>query len=215
MQSSILSIAWEMSTFRVEASVARDSLRWSFIAIPGLYWDFISRLRQFSRSSCITRSIFSLGSFSTGSVTICIFMPDSARVTCLSRHPFCRHVTDDPRTYECALTGTRLAILAGLLSLFAWFTTFGLFAIFLRTQCCENAATRYLSEASFWVYLIHLPFVALTQIAIAQLSVPTMGKFLLAGATALALSLMTYHVFVRDRWMDVFLNGRSDRLQID
>lgn len=108
-----------------------------------------------------------------------------------------------------ALTGMRLGILVALLSLFAWFTTFGLFAIFLRTSFSECPVMRYLSEASFWVYLIHLPFVALTQIAIVPLPVPTFGKYLLAGTTALALSLMTYHVFVRNRWLGAFLTGRS------
>ena len=82
-------------------------------------------------------------------------------------------------------TGLRLALLAMLLALFACFTTSGLFALFLRTTRGENAATRYLAEASFWIYLIHLPFVTLTQIAVAQLPVPTMGKFLLDLYTSL------------------------------
>lgn len=105
------------------------------------------------------------------------------------------------------LSGMRLVRLAVLLALFAWFATFGLLAIFLRSGNRENAATRYLAEASFWVYLIHLPFVALTQIAVAQLQIPTIGKFLLTGSTALALALMTYQVIVRDTWLGQFLNG--------
>jgi len=104
-------------------------------------------------------------------------------------------------------TGLRLAQLALQLALFACFTTFGLFAIFLRTRRGDNALTLYLAEASFWVYLIHLPFVVLTQIAVAQLPVPTVGKFLLAGTTGLALALMTYHVFVRNTWLGEFLDG--------
>ena len=40
----------------------------------------------------------------------------------------------------------------------------------------DNVVTRYLAEASFWVYLVHLPFVGLTQIAIAELPVPTVAK---------------------------------------
>ena len=106
------------------------------------------------------------------------------------------------------LVGSRLAVLAGLLSLFAWITTFGLFAIFLKTKYGNNAATRYLAEASFWIYLIHLPFVGLAQIAIAQMPVPTVGKFLFAGTIALLMSLLTYHAFVRDKWIGHFLDGR-------
>ena len=106
------------------------------------------------------------------------------------------------------LTGLRLGLLASLLALFACFTTFGLFAIFLRTRHGDNAVMGYLAKASFWIYLIHLPFVTLSQIAIVQLPVPTEGKFLLAGMIALTLSLMTYHVFVRETWIGEFLDGR-------
>ncbi len=108
-----------------------------------------------------------------------------------------------------ALTGWRLARLSGQLSLFAWFTTFGLLALFLNTRCIENGVTRFLAGASFWIYLVHLPFVALTQIAIVQMAVPASCKFLLAATTAVALALMTYHVFVRRTWIGVFLDGHT------
>ena len=106
-----------------------------------------------------------------------------------------------------ALSGPRLALLTGLLALFAWFATFGLIAIFLRTRRGDNKLTRYLAEASFWIYLIHLPLVVLTQIAVARLPMPTMCKFLLAATTALVMALMSYQVFVRDTWLGEFLNG--------
>ena len=106
-----------------------------------------------------------------------------------------------------ALSGLRLALLASLLALFAWCATFGLIAIFLRTRRGSNAATRYLAEASFWIYLIHLPIVVLAQITFAQLPIPAVGKFLLAGTTATVMALMTYRVFVRHTWLGEFLDG--------
>lgn len=113
------------------------------------------------------------------------------------------------------LTGGRRALLAGLMALFACVTTFGLLAAFLRYKICDNAATRYLAEASFWVYLVHLPFVALAHIALVQLPVPTVGKFLIAGSTAMALSLLTFQAFVRHTRLGSFLNGqhRSSKLE--
>ena len=110
-----------------------------------------------------------------------------------------------------ALVGLRLALLAGLLSLFAWFATFGLIAVFLRGDHRTTAATRYLAEASFWIYLIHLPFVGLAQIAIAQFPIPAIGKFLFSGTIALSMSLLTYHVFVREKWIGQFLDGRRKK----
>ncbi|MEI8020352.1 MAG: acyltransferase family protein [Schlesneria sp.] len=107
------------------------------------------------------------------------------------------------------LTGGRLALMSGLLALFAWYTTFGLLAVSLVTKHGENGFLRYLAEASFWVYIVHLPFVGLTHVAIAQVPVPTIAKFLLAGMIPLSISLMTYHVFVREKWLGRFLDGRS------
>ena len=110
-----------------------------------------------------------------------------------------------------ALTGGRLALMSGVLALFAWSATFGLLAVSLRTKHGENAITRYLAEASFWIYIVHLPFVGLTHVAIAQMPVPTIAKFLLAGMIPLGISLMTYEVFVREKWLGRFLDGRSRR----
>src|SRR5262249_12699854 len=105
------------------------------------------------------------------------------------------------------LTGPRRAILAGLLALFAWFMTFGLFGTCLLMKRGYNAATRYLADASYWVYLVHLPFVGLAQIAVARLATATPAKFLLAALITISLSLMTYHSFVRYTWVGEFLNG--------
>lgn len=107
------------------------------------------------------------------------------------------------------LVGERRFQMASLLSLFAWFATFGLIAVFLRMPSFDNVVTRYLSEASFWIYLIHLPIVVLAQIAVARAPIPTLGKFLVAGVTALALGLLTYHAGVRRTWLGRFLNGQD------
>jgi glucans biosynthesis protein C len=105
------------------------------------------------------------------------------------------------------MTGPRRAMLAGLLSLFAWLMTFGLFGACLLMRRGCNTVTRYLADASYWVYLVHLPFVGLAQIAIARLPILTPVKFLLSASIAVALSLMTYHVCVRYTWVGGFLNG--------
>ncbi len=105
------------------------------------------------------------------------------------------------------LTGVRRAALACLLSSFAWLMTFGLFGACLLMKRCCNAVTRYLADASYWVYLVHLPFVGLAQIAVARLPVLTAIKFLLSATIAVALSLMTYQVCARYTQVGAFLNG--------
>ena len=76
---------------------------------------------------------------------------------------------------------------------------------------------QYVARASFWIYLIHVPIVGLAQISLAQLPVPALGKFLLASAATLALTLMTYHVFVHNTWLGMFLDGcrRTDDAPAD
>jgi len=106
--------------------------------------------------------------------------------------------------------GSSRIVLAALLALFAWLTTFGLLAVFVRVKV-EIPVMKYLADASFWTYLIHLPFVVLTQIAIAPLPLSAEMRFLIAGSTAITLSLLTYQVFVRDTWLGVFLDGGRPR----
>lgn len=108
------------------------------------------------------------------------------------------------------LPGPRLAILSGLLALFASFTTFGLFAYFLQANRGENVVTQYLAQASFWVYLVHLPFVALAQIALAQSPIPSVGKFAIAAAITMGLSLLSFHAIVRNTWLGKFVNGNCN-----
>ena len=106
------------------------------------------------------------------------------------------------------LAGARLALLAGSLALFASLTSYGLFAIFLKTRCGDNSTMKFLAEASFWVYIVHLPFVGLAQVALSQTDLPALAKFLLVGAIGILLSLMTYHAFVRKQWLGAFLDGQ-------
>ena len=111
---------------------------------------------------------------------------------------------------QSPFSGLRLATLTGMLVLFAWLSVFGLLAVFLRFDR-GNAVTEYLAEASFWVYLIHLPFVVMTHIALAPLKLPTDVKFAITGITGLTLSLLTNKAFVRNKWLGWFLDGCRQR----
>ncbi|MGQ0635372.1 MAG: acyltransferase family protein [Planctomycetaceae bacterium] len=104
-------------------------------------------------------------------------------------------------------TGWQRLAMAGLLALFAWSMAFGLFGLFARLKRGHNLATRYLAEASYWIYLIHLPLVALAQIALKPLAVPAFVKFSLAYGITVSLTLVSYDVLVRYTWLGEFLNG--------
>jgi peptidoglycan/LPS O-acetylase OafA/YrhL len=81
----------------------------------------------------------------------------------------------------------------------------------LRFLSGFSASRRYLADASYWLYLIHLPILMALQVAVSQLDWPWPIKF--AGILGLALPLMlaSYHLLVRFSFIGMVLNGRRLR----
>lgn len=71
-----------------------------------------------------------------------------------------------------------------------------------------NALLRYLSDASYWIYLIHLPIVIWLQIAVAETSLHWLLKWVLVSGVTLAFSLIVYDVLVRCTVIGSVLNGK-------
>lgn len=67
---------------------------------------------------------------------------------------------------------------------------------------------RYLADASYWLYLIHMPIVMALQVAVSQLDWPWPIKFATILVVALPLMLASYHLLVRFTIVGVVLNGR-------
>ena len=61
---------------------------------------------------------------------------------------------------------------------FAWTMSFGLIGLFRRFMSDERFWVRYLSDASYWMYLAHLPLVFVAQGLIAGWDIPAIPKFL-------------------------------------
>jgi ABC-type multidrug transport system ATPase subunit len=89
-----------------------------------------------------------------------------------------------------------------------WSWTFGLIGAALRFCSSESPARRYLADASYWVYLAHLPVVLFLQALVSQQPWHWTLKFPLVLGTALAFLFATYHLFVRRTFVGVILNGR-------
>lgn len=92
-------------------------------------------------------------------------------------------------------------------ALYAWLMTFGLIglaeAIFARPAPWRD----YLAEASYWIYLTHLPLVIWSQFWVSRLAWPGVCKFALITLADLLVLLLSYHWFVRDTWLGRLLNG--------
>ncbi|HZZ34436.1 MAG TPA: acyltransferase family protein [Caulobacteraceae bacterium] len=99
--------------------------------------------------------------------------------------------------------------LAGLCALSAWSGTFAVIGLALRFLSGHSPARRYVADASYWLYLIHLPLVLALQVALAQLAWPWWVKFPLILAIAFPLMFASYEFMVRHSWIGALLNGRK------
>lgn len=109
---------------------------------------------------------------------------------------------------EVAPFGARKAAIAALYVIGAWSWVFGLIGAAVRFLNRESAWRRYLADASYWVYLIHLPIVIVLQAAVSRMDLPWPVKFLGVLAIAFPIMLGSYQVMVRYTWLGAILNGR-------
>ena len=111
-----------------------------------------------------------------------------------------------------------LALLEGLWSasallqiVFAWTMNFGLIGLFRRFMSGARFLVHYLSDASYWMYLAHLPLVFVAQGVVARLGLPALVDFVVVCVAVTAVLLVTYRYAVRYTFVGRLLNGRRTR----
>ena len=96
-------------------------------------------------------------------------------------------------------------------ALYAWTMSFACMGMFRSLLARESRWIRYLSDASYWFYLAHLPLVIAMQAFVCQWRLPAGLKFLpvciLAGITL----LVAYDKLVRYSFIGAFLHGPRQR----
>jgi glucan biosynthesis protein C len=90
-----------------------------------------------------------------------------------------------------------------------WCATFCAIGLALRFLAAPSARWRYLADASYWMYLIHLPVVMLLQAWMLKWPLHWTVKLPLILAITTVVLLSSYHFLVRRTFMGVFLNGRK------
>jgi len=95
--------------------------------------------------------------------------------------------------------------------LYAWLMTFACIGFFRTFVRGERFSVRYMSDASYWLYVAHVPLVVCVQLWIAQWRLPVMVKFVFACATVVAVLLVIYQTLVRYTWLGTLLNGPRTR----
>lgn len=73
----------------------------------------------------------------------------------------------------------------------------------------SKAWISYLSNASYWLYLIHLPLVVALQIAVAELSFHWGVKWAMVCGGTIVIGLFTYEAGVKNTMIGDLLNGRN------
>lgn len=91
---------------------------------------------------------------------------------------------------------------------FAWLMTFGLLGVFHRWLAVPRGWVRYLSDASYWMYLVHVPLIILMQFWVSTWQIPAVFKFLLICGSTIVVLLVSYQAFVRWTYIGWLLNGR-------
>jgi len=94
------------------------------------------------------------------------------------------------------------------LALSMWLMAYGLIGLFLRYMDRPSARWRYMADASYWIYIVHMPFVMLLPLPLASVPLPGLLQLAFVTAMSIGLILVTYGHFVRPTFIGKRLNGR-------
>jgi peptidoglycan/LPS O-acetylase OafA/YrhL len=115
----------------------------------------------------------------------------------------------EPRQTTFADPATHLIGAAAYASA-SWTATFAVIGVALRFLAGYSPARRYIADASYWLYLIHLPIVIALQVVVSRLDWPWSVKFATILAIAFPLMFASYQLLVRHSFIGGVLNGRRE-----
>ncbi len=105
-------------------------------------------------------------------------------------------------------TYTTQYVLAALHAIFVWCIVFAHIGLYLKYFNNYSRWGRYLSDASYWIYLVHLPIVLVLQALLIHSGLNAYAKFIVVVAVTFLLTITTYNYLVRDTFIGRFLNGK-------
>ena len=114
-------------------------------------------------------------------------------------------------TSVAACTGTSVPHHLGAVAFFSlalWLFAYGFMGVFVRHFNEPSPRWRYVADASYFIYIVHLPLVMVLPLLFMTLPLPALVKLALVVATAMCLLLVVYHYLVRPTFIGKQLNGR-------
>jgi peptidoglycan/LPS O-acetylase OafA/YrhL len=91
--------------------------------------------------------------------------------------------------------------------LYVWLMIFGLMGLAETVLNRERPWVRYVSDSSYWLYLVHLPLIIVGQALLRDVSLPAIVKLTILIAVSTAILLVSYQLLVRYTWIGRLLNG--------
>ncbi len=96
----------------------------------------------------------------------------------------------------------------------AWSWAFAIIGIACRFFSSYSPLRRTIADASYWVYIVHLPIVMALQVAFSLVKWQVWLEYPLSLGIGFALLFGSYLLFVRGRWIGKLLNGKKLPLQL-
>jgi len=93
---------------------------------------------------------------------------------------------------------------------YAWTMALSLIGLFCRLFSHPRPAVSWLADASYWMYLVHVPLVMAAQLVVRRWPLPADVKFVVILATVSLLLLASYRWCVRYTAIGSLLNGPRD-----
>jgi ABC-type multidrug transport system ATPase subunit/peptidoglycan/LPS O-acetylase OafA/YrhL len=97
---------------------------------------------------------------------------------------------------------------AAAYALAIWCWSFAVLGLATRFMSSGNATVRYVADASYWIYLVHLPIVAAFQVMAGRLPLHWSVKFPLILIASFTVLFLSYRYLVRSTFIGQLLNGR-------
>jgi glucans biosynthesis protein C len=113
-----------------------------------------------------------------------------------------------PRWAGGNLAGTDRLLYAAAYVVALWCWVFAFVGAAVRYLSTPHPVTRYLADASYWVYLMHLSTLLFFNVLLRPYDWHWSIKLTIYIGGSMPILLVTYHYFVRFTWIGAMLNGR-------
>ncbi|NEX93987.1 acyltransferase family protein [Caulobacter sp. 17J65-9] len=114
----------------------------------------------------------------------------------------------EPTLDKAPTDGTQIAY-AVIYGLAVWGWTLGLIGAAVRFLSGHSPARRYVADAAYWIYLVHIPVVMAAEVLVARLDLPWTVKFPMVLGGSLLVLFASYQLLVRHSFIGRFLSGRK------